>query len=110
MGTWDVPLDIHLSSCPAHSPTRLWLKLIFGRTEKPTNTRREKCTNFQRFLTKRSPDFTCQLSQSSLMSFQRIKPNTLIFPRLVHTSTISTDTDQYSFMWLIKSSKLSITT
>merc|ERR1711907_701497 len=79
--TSDVPLDIHPSSCPAHSPTRLLLKLIFGRTGPPTSTRRVKYTNCQRSLMRRLPDFTCQLLQLSLTSSLRIKPNILTFLR-----------------------------
>merc|ERR1712046_250507 len=59
--TWDAPLVTHLSSCLAHSQTRLLLKLISGKIRTPTNTRRVRSTNFQRSLTRKSLDFTCQL-------------------------------------------------
>merc|ERR1712032_34190 len=89
--TWDAPLVIHPSLCPAPSPTKLLLKSTFGRTEKPPNTKKVKYTSFLKFLTRKSPDSTCQPSKPNSMTSHKSKPTTFQSPRLVHSSTISTD-------------------
>ena len=93
-----VLLDIHLSSCPAHSHAKLLPKLNFGKTKTPQNMKTVRYTFYQRNLTRRSPCSICHPSTPSLLCSLKNKLTTSMSRKSAHTSTMLTDTDRIEIL------------